>query len=472
MNTCQAHPAFRRYDLRGRAGSEASELSPAFAGALAAAIACELGEQRSQRFYVGRDERLSSPTLAAALIQGLVANGCQVVDLGAVPTPIVNFAIQNDPNPAGGAMVTASHNPPTDNGFKLYFGRQVASPEQLINLAELVDSGHDEAVAETGHLQCANSGEAYLEAMVAELTGERALRPRKIVIDTANAVASPIARTLFERLGMQVSVLNSEVNGHFPGHPPNPADPANLAQLQRAVVEQQAELGLAFDGDADRLVAISGDGAIVWPDRLLMLFAQQLLAQSPDSTVVYDIKCSHQLPQLVTAAGGKPLLCQTGHAFIRRALRDSDAALAGEFSGHFFFPDRWYPFDDGLYAGARLLQLLDRRDCSLAAAVAALPQSVSSDELLVPVADHEKFSLIETFIARANFPSAKINLLDGLRADFACGWGLVRASNTGPALTLRFEANTVAQLKTIQTQFADQLRPLLTHIDEYLPLCH
>ena len=472
MNSNQPHPAFRRYDLRGRAGTAAGELSPAFATALAGAIAAELGEPRDRCFYLGRDQRLSSPALASALIEGLVAHGWQVVDLGAVPTPIVNFAIQNDPNAAAGAMVTASHNPPADNGFKLYFGHQVASPEQLQSLAERIAVDAPAPPRGAGHCQTAKTSDAYMAAMVAELTSTGPLQPRKLVIDTANAVAGPYAQALFERLGMQLTVLNGEVDGHFPGHPPNPADPANLVQLQRAVVEQGAELGLAFDGDADRLVAVSSDGAIVWPDRLLMLFAQQLLAERPASTVVYDIKCSHQLPQLVRAAGGEPLLCQTGHAFIRRALRASDAALAGEFSGHFFFPDRWYPFDDGLYAGARLLQLLDQRGCSLAAAVAALPQSISSDELLVPVADSEKFALMASFIGRAQFADARINLLDGLRADYAYGWGLVRASNTGPALTLRFEADSRSQLIAIQSQFADQLRPFLTHIDEYLPLCH
>lgn len=470
MTDAIRHPAFRRYDLRGRAGSGPEQLSSPFATALGQAVAIELGERRQQRFYLGRDQRLTSPALAAALAEGLVLSGCDVVDLGAVPTPMVNFAIHNDPDCAGGAMVTASHNPPSDNGFKLYFGQAVATAEQLQRLAQSVQSASF-SPARGGRLQRGEISARYLDSVVADLTDSAPLRPRQIVIDTANAVAAPFARQLFERLGMRVTVLNGEVDGHFPGHPPNPADPANLAQLRAAVVAERAELGLAFDGDADRLVAVCGEGNIVWPDRLLMLFAQQLLARQPGASVVYDIKCSQQLAALVAEAGGVAAQCQTGHAFVRRAVAQHQAALAGEFSGHFFFPDRWYPFDDGLYAGARLLQLLDQRGCSLQQAVAELPQSYSSDEILVPVADSEKFAVMQQFIAQARFDSAQINLLDGLRADFAHGWGLVRASNTGPALTLRFEAQTSAELNTIQQQFAQQLRPHLTHIDEYLPVC-
>jgi len=462
--------AFRRYDIRGSASGAQPALTAALAERLGSAIAGLLGAQRQQRYYVGRDQRLTSPALCEALVAGLVAGGCQVVELGAVPTPLVNFAIAGDPTAAGGAMVTASHNPPGDNGFKLYFGRQVASPEQLQALAARCQEHPVERGG--GSRDSAEVSARYLDAAIADLTAQRPLQPRTIVIDTANAVAGPIARDLFERLGMQVIAINSAIDGRFPGHHPNPSDADNLAQLQAAVVEHDAELGLAFDGDADRLVAVTGDGAIVWPDRLLMLFAEQLLRERPGAAVVYDIKCSYQLERLLRAAGAQPLLCRTGHAFVRRALADSGAALAGEFSGHFFFPDRWYPFDDGLYAAARLLQLLDERGCSLASAVATLPYSVASDEILVPVDDRDKFKLIEQFVATAQFDGATLNPLDGLRAEFAHGWGLVRASNTGPALTLRFEATDRDQLAAIQTRVADQLRPLIPTLDEYLPPCH
>ncbi len=474
MSDVDHSAVFRRYDIRGSASGAQPALTAALAQRLGGAIASLLGAQRQQRYYVGRDQRLTSPVLYEALVAGLVAGGCQVVELAAVPTPLVNFAIAGDPTAAGGAMVTASHNPPGDNGFKLYFGRQVASPEQLEALAALCQQrpAPDPEPTVGGSRSSAAVSAGYLDAAIADLTAQQPLRPRKIVIDTANAVAGPIALELFERLGMQVVAINSVVDGHFPGHHPNPSDANNLTQLQAAVVEHNAELGLAFDGDADRLVAVAGDGAIVWPDRLLMLFAEQLLGERPGAAVVYDIKCSYQLERLLRAAGAEPLLCRTGHAFIRRALADSGAALAGEFSGHFFFPDRWHPFDDGLYAGARLLQLLDQRGGSLASAVAALPHSVASDEILVPIDDRDKFRVIEQFIATAQFDGATLNPLDGLRAEFAHGWGLVRASNTGPALTLRFEATDREQLAAIQTQVADQLRPLIPTLDEYLPPCH
>lgn len=470
MSSAADSAVFRRYDIRGSASCAQSPLNIDFARRLGGAIAVLLSEQRSQPFYVGRDQRLSSPALHKALVEGLVVGGCRVVDLGALPTPLVNYAIAADDQPAGGAMVTASHNPPGDNGFKLYIGRQVASPEQLQSLAALCAAPC--AAAGGGSVELATISTEYLQAVLADLTANGPLRPRKLVIDTANAVAGPVALELFERLGMQVVAINSVVDGHFPGHHPNPSDPANLTQLQAAVIEHRAELGLAFDGDADRLVAVCGEGAIVWPDRLLMLFAQQLLAEQPGAAVVYDIKCSYQLERLLREAGAEPLLCRTGHAFIRRALAESGAALAGEFSGHFFFPDRWHPFDDGLYAGARLLQLLDELGCSLTEAVAALPHSVASDEILVPVADSEKFGLIDRFIATAQFDGATLNPLDGLRVEFADRWGLARASNTGPALTLRFEAVDRSQLAAIQNQFAAQLRPLIANLDEYLPPCH
>ena len=465
---------FRDYDIRGLADSE---ITPQFAKSLGLALGALIRDTpiepltantRQHSVYVGRDARLSSTRLATALKEGLIACGCNVIDLGEITTPSLNFAVHHGNQSGNGIMVTASHNPATYNGFKIILQHQVISGETLQQLIpmmrdEKLDS--DTPTKSAGSLIEADIVSQYLDHIV-EIS--KLQKSFKLVIDGANSVPGPIATQLFDRLGCLAFPLYCDIDGSFPNHPPNPADEKNLADLQRHVIEHQAELGLAFDGDGDRVVVISGRGKIVWPDQLMMIFARDVLARQPGADIVFDVKSSSRLADIIRQHGGNPVMCKTGHAHVRKQVHDNNSPLGGEFSGHIFFNDRWLGFDDGLYAAVRLLEILCERQQTLDQVIDELETSVSTAEILLPIDENEKFELMKTLAAGCQFPQAHVICLDGLRVEYSTAWGLIRASNTSANLTLRFEADDEDAMAEVKAVFRKELSPFINNIKEYI----
>ncbi|MBS0566223.1 MAG: phosphomannomutase/phosphoglucomutase [Proteobacteria bacterium] len=441
---------FRAYDIRGVLGKT---LNVDVARLIGRAIGSEMASRGLSTIAVGRDGRLSGPSLAAALIEGLRATGVNVTDIGAAPTPVLYFATHHL-NLGSGVMVTGSHNPPDYNGFKIVLGGETLAEDAIQKLCQrIVDR---DFASGTGLLEKRDLSADYIERIAGDV---RLHRPVKVVIDCGNGIPGAIAPQLFERLGADVIPLFCEVDGNFPNHHPDPSDLHNLEDLILTVKQVKADLGIAFDGDGDRLGVVIPSGEVIFPDRTLMLFAQDVLSRNPGATIIYDVKCTGKLAPVIEAAGGAPLMWRTGHSLIKGKMRETGAALAGEMSGHFFFKERWYGFDDGLYAGARLLEILsgDARQRLPQAVFESLPNSVSTPELKIELAEGEHYKFIERFKQEAKFEGAAINTLDGLRADWPDGWGLVRASNTTPVLVLRFDAESMDVLKRVQNLFRAQL---------------
>jgi phosphomannomutase/phosphoglucomutase len=437
---------FKAYDIRGIVGKT---LTPAIVERIGQAIGSEALARGQNTLVIGRDGRLSGPELAAALARGLNAAGCDVIDIGRVPTPVVYFATFHL-GTASGVAITGSHNPPDYNGLKMVIGGETLSGEAIQGLRERIlnhdlSSGH-------GKLVQADVNEAYLARIVSDVRLARKLR---VAVDCGNGVAGELAPQLLKRLGCDVTELYCEVDGTFPNHHPDPAHPENLADLITTVRRGGYDAGLAFDGDGDRLGVVSPDGTIVWPDRQLILYARDVLARNPGAEIIYDVKCSRTVGEAIRQAGGKPTMWKTGHSFIKKKLKETGAALAGEMSGHVFFKDRWYGFDDGLYTAARLLELLARDTRAPQEIFASLPNTVNTPELHLQLAEGEHYALIRELVAAASFPAATVTTIDGLRADFSDGFGLVRASNTTPVLVFRFEADNTPALQRIQKQFRE-----------------
>ncbi len=403
---------------------------------------------------VGRDGRLSGPELVAGLCSGLRAAGIDVLDVGAVPTPVVYYATFHF-NTGCGVVVTGSHNPPDYNGFKVVVGGETLSEGALQDLYRRIASGALPSDGQ-GSLREVDVAPDYTERVVSDVLAERRL---KIVVDAGNGIAGTIAPALLEGVGCDVIPLYCEVDGSFPNHHPDPSVLANLQDLIVSVQKTGADLGIAFDGDGDRLGVVSRSGEVIYPDRVLMLFARDVLSRQPGATVIYDVKCTSHLKGQILDAGGSPLMWRTGHSLIKAKMRETGAELAGEMSGHFFFKERWYGFDDGVYAAARLLEILagDLQGRTPEEIFATLPQSVSTPELKVEMAEGEHYQFMDKFREQANFEDATLTTIDGVRADWSDGWGLVRASNTTPVLVLRFEGNDTAALKRIQELFRKQL---------------
>lgn len=443
-DTCPAS-VFRDYDIRGAAGSE---ISPIFAGDLGRALGALVGERGGGRVAVARDGRISSPELCAALVEGLLASGADVVDIGLVPTPVLCFAAARLPDITATAMVTASHNPAGDNGFKLALGGEPVHGAALLELRRRMLAR--EWPQGAGQRLAQDVREDYQQAVVGDLPIRLT---RKVVVDCGNGAASEIAPRLLEALGCVPIPLYCEIDGTFPNHPPDPVCAANLQDLRKAVTATGADLGIALDGDGDRLVAVSGSGRIVWPDELMLIFARDILPAHPGADIVFDVKSTRRLGTLISSYGGRPVMYRTGHSHIRNKTAELGAPLGGEFSGHIFFRDRWLGCDDALYAAARLLEILERREQSLDEVLATLEPTVATDELRLPVPERDKFALVERARTAAHFEDARIVDLDGLRVEFASGWGLLRASNTEPAITFRFEADDRAQLDAIRARF-------------------
>jgi len=437
---------FRAYDIRGIAGHT---LTPEVVRAIGRA----LGSMAPQ-FAVGRDGRHSGPALAEALAQGMSASGAAVIDLGMAPTPVTYFAAHH--LGCGSCVsVTGSHNPPDYNGLKMVVEGHTLSGDEIQDLRRRIERG--EFRSGTGERRRADILDAYVERIAGDV---KLARPMRIAVDCGNGVAGMIAPRLFRRLGCEVEELFCGVDGSFPNHHPDPSRPENLADLIRTLRAGNAEIGLAFDGDGDRLGVVTKDGEIIFPDRQLMLFAADVLSRNPGAQIIYDVKSTRLLAPWIERHGGRPLIWKTGHSLIKAKLRETGAPLAGEMSGHTFFQERWYGFDDAMYAGARLLEILSR-SADAGAALKQLPNAPSTPELNWKLAEGEPHALVARLQASRPFPRAKSVLtIDGVRAEYADGFGLARASNTTPVIVLRFEAETAAGLERIQKEFRAALQPL------------
>jgi phosphomannomutase / phosphoglucomutase len=441
--------AFRTYDIRGIVGKALTDESVYLIGK---AIGSLLHDQGENQIAVGRDGRISSPALSKALFAGIQSSGCNVIDIGMVPTPLLYYATHIFDKHSG-VMLTGSHNPSEYNGLKIVVQGTTLSEEGIKNLYHRIiekrlHDGH-------GSRKERNVQEHYIANVSHNVHLARSL---SIVIDAGNGATGEIAPKLFRALGCEVHELFCEVDGRFPHHHPDPSQDENLQDLIREVREKRADIGLAFDGDGDRLGVVTSQGKIISPDRLLMLFSKALLAERPKAKIIFDVKCTDNLAKLILSLGGEPIMWKTGHSLIKAKLAETQAQLAGEVSGHIFFKDRWYGFDDALYASARLLEILAHEYEDSDKLFSEIPNSVITPELKVPVHEDEKYKLMQQLIDQANFTDAKeINKIDGLRVSFADGWGLVRPSNTTPNLILRFEAKNESTLKNIQSQFREWL---------------
>ncbi|MCK9285155.1 MAG: phosphomannomutase/phosphoglucomutase [Rhodocyclaceae bacterium] len=440
---------FKAYDIRGIVDTT---LTVPTVEAIGAALGSEARARGLDTLCVGRDGRLSGPALAAALARGLNGAGIDVIDIGCVPTPVTYFAA-HQLDTGSCVSVTGSHNPPDYNGLKMVLGGQTLYGELIQSLRRRIERG--DLVSGAGKVRHADVKEAYLQRIVGDV---KLSRPMKIVVDCGNGVAGGFAPELFRRMGCEVIELFCEVDGTFPNHHPDPSKPENLQDVVRALRETDAELGLAFDGDGDRLGVVTKDGEIVYPDRQLMLFAADVLSRNPGAQIIYDVKCSRWVAESVRFQGGVPLMWNTGHALIKTKLKATGAPLAGEMSGHMFFKERWYGFDDGLYAGARLLEIVSRwKDANWP--LKNLPNALSTPELNLKMKEGEPHRLIETLQKSGRFPTAReLFTLDGVRAEYADGFGLARASNTTPVVVLRFEADTPAALERIRGEFRAALQ--------------
>ncbi|MCB1675021.1 MAG: phosphomannomutase/phosphoglucomutase, partial [Halioglobus sp.] len=378
-------------------------------------------------------------------------SGRDVIDIGLVPTPLLYFATRHL-DCRSGVMITGSHNPAEHNGFKIVLQQKTIAAGGIQQVRDRVVEG----AFSKGNGRMIR--EEIIEAYIDEVCQDIAIAvPLKIVIDAGNGATSDIAPRLFEDLGCEVVPLYCEIDGHFPNHSPDTSDEGNLDDLVQAVRRENADLGVAFDGDGDRLAVVTASGEIVRSDILLMIYAQDVVSRNPGADVVFDVKCSRNLTQLITRHGGRPVLWKTGHAFMKEKMAETGALLGGEFSGHMFFGERWYGFDDGMYAAARLAEILSTHGGSLDEAIAAFPATVNTPEILIPVPDEDKFDLMAKIVGSADFATGKVNTMDGIRVDFSDGWGLVRASNTTPALTARFEADTREALEAIMAEFRAQI---------------
>ncbi|CDG81447.1 phosphomannomutase/phosphoglucomutase [Janthinobacterium agaricidamnosum] len=451
---------FKAYDIRGIIGNTLDAGVARLIGRAFGRAALAKGEKK---VVIGRDGRLSGPELAAALAQGLQAAGVDVIDLGVVATPMVYFGT-NVLDTRSGIMVTGSHNPPDYNGFKMVLAGEAIHGEAILALYQsIIDQDGDSGVP-AGHYATHDIRAAYLQRIIGDI---RLARPIKIAVDCGNGVAGAFAGDLFRGLGCDVTELFCEVDGTFPNHHPDPAHPENLQDLIRCLQHGDAEIGIAFDGDGDRLGVVTKDGQIIYPDRQMMLFAADVLARHPGEQILYDVKCTRHLAPWISRHGGRPLMYKTGHSLVKAKLRETGAPLGGEMSGHIFFKDRWYGFDDGLYAGARLLEILTRVG-DPSALLNALPQSDSTPELHLELKEGENVIVMEQLRRDAVFPgNRQIITIDGLRVEYDDGFGLARSSNTTPVIVMRFEAETPAALARIQGQFKSVI--LAARPDAVLP---
>ena len=448
--TSIAPEIFKAYDIRGIVDKT---LTVEGAEAIGRGLATIAGRKGVRKFVVGRDGRLSGPKLVQALTRGLTAGGMDVVDIGVVATPMVYFATHLF-STGSGVMVTGSHNPPEYNGLKMMVAGETLAAESIQDLRRVVEKGDFSKGA--GKVEQADVSAPYLDRIASDV---KLARPMTVAIDCGNGSPGAIAPKLFRRLGCEVIELFCEVDGNFPNHHPDPSKPENLKDLISELARTDAEVGLAFDGDGDRLGVVTKNGRIIYPDRQLMLFAAEVLSRNPVAEIIYDVKCTRNMAPWIEKHGGRPLMWKTGHSLMKAKLKESGAPLAGEMSGHLFFKDRWYGFDDGLYSGARMLELLSRAP-NATAVLEGLPDSISTPELNIALpAEGENHKLIAELQKSARFEgSTSVNTIDGLRVEYPDGFGLMRASNTTPVIVLRFEGDSDTALERIQREFMAVLK--------------
>jgi phosphomannomutase/phosphoglucomutase len=451
---------FKAYDIRGVIGSTLDEGIARKIGQAFGAAALAKGERK---VVIGRDGRLSGPGLAKALAEGLQAAGVDVIDLGMVATPMVYFGT-NVLDAHSGIMVTGSHNPPDYNGFKMVLAGEAIYGDAIQGLYGAIERDDFTPAASAGAYSTHDIRDAYIQRIAGDV---KIARPIKIAVDAGNGVAGAFAGDLFRAMGCEVIEMFCEVDGHFPNHHPDPAHPENLQDLIEKLKTSDAELGLAFDGDGDRLGVVTKDGQIIFPDRQMMLFAADVLSRNPGAEILYDVKCTRHLGPWIAEHGGRPLMWKTGHSLVKAKLKETGAPLGGEMSGHIFWKDRWFGFDDGLYTGARLLEILTR-EADPSALLNGLPQASSTPELHLHLQEGENFELIDKLRANAEFPGAeRVVDIDGLRVEYADGFGLARGSNTTPVVVLRFEGENPEALDRIQKEFARVI--LAAKPDAHLP---
>jgi len=447
---------FRANDIRGVAYKDLTE---EVVIKLGKSLGSEALERGVKDFVIGRDGRLSSPDMYEWLSGGVLSTGCNVINIGIVTSPMFyhsTFVLES----ASGVVITGSHNPGEYNGFKVVFNNQSTSSEEIVSLKKRI-LNNDFKMGE-GLCRDEDIKESYINEIISSVKLNKQLN---ISIDCGNGSAGIIAKEVYERLGCNVRELYGDIDGQFPNHHPDPSKVENMLDLIKDVEENQSCVGLAFDGDADRLGVISPKGEIIYPDRQMILFANQVINESSAAKIVFDVKCSKLLPDEILKLGGEPLICKTGHTFIKQKIRETNAQLGGEMSGHIFFNDRWKGFDDGIYAGARMLEIIASEDTK--DIFSELPNMVSTPELNVPTSDEEKFYLVEEFIKKTDFSNAKIIDIDGIRVEYEKGWGLLRASNTSPVLVLRFEAETEDDLNHIKTIFYENLKRIEPDIENF-----
>ena len=444
MPTLPAPEIFKAYDIRGIVDRT---LTVEAVEAIGQAIGSEAQGRGKHAVCIGRDGRLSGPALAQALARGLQTSGVDVIDIGRVTTPILYFATHHLGS-GSGVMVTGSHNPPDYNGLKMVLAGETLSGNDIQNLRRRLETGDLKRGA--GSMRSQDVGNAYLERVTGDIKLKRTMR---IAVDCGNGIPGAFAPALYRKLGCEVEELFCEVDGTFPNHHPDPSQPENLKDLIAALEKGNAEIGLAFDGDGDRLGVVTKAGKVIFPDRQLMLFAADVLKRNPGAEILFDVKCTRNLAPWIRKHGGRPTMWKTGHSLIKAKMKETGARLAGEMSGHIFFKERWYGFDDGLYAGARLLEFLSSVP-DISAALDELPDSLNTPELQIKLKEGENYALIEKLQKTARFPDAReVITIDGLRVEYADGFGLARSSNTTPVVVLRFEADDEAALKRIQADF-------------------
>lgn len=439
---------FRAYDIRGVVGDTLTNETAYWIGR---AVGSESMAQGEPNVSVGRDGRLSGPELVQHLIQGLVDSGCSVSDVGMVPTPVLYYAA-NVLAGKSGVMLTGSHNPPDYNGFKIVIAGDTLANEQIQALRQRIET--NDLTEGVGQAEQVDVLDSYFKRVRDDIA---LAKPLRVVVDCGNGVAGVIAPQLIEALGCKVIPLFCDVDGNFPNHHPDPGKLENLEDLIAKVKSENADLGLAFDGDGDRVGVVTNAGTVIYPDRLLMLFAKDVVSRNPGADIIFDVKCTRRLTPLISGYGGRPVMWKTGHSLIKKKMKETGALLAGEMSGHVFFKERWYGFDDGIYSAVRLLEILSQDKRNAEQVFAAFPNDISTPEINIKVTEESKFTIIEALHRDAHWGEANITTLDGVRVDYPKGWGLVRASNTTPVLVLRFEAETEQELKRIQEVFRAQL---------------
>ena len=450
---------FKAYDIRGIYGKE---LTLDAIGLIAKSIS-NLYPNDNDTIVIGRDGRNSSSEISKALIDSFLKNGKNVIDIGEVPTPLLYFAV-NHLSLNSGIIITGSHNPKEYNGLKMIMDGHTLSGEEITRIYDdIIDGAFSNLNLLNTSYKNLNICDEYIKQVHRNISIKKKL---KIAVDAGNGVAGPIAVEIYRKLGLELIELYCSVDGDFPNHHPNPSDPKNLIDLINEVKKSKCDLGIAFDGDGDRCLILDNKGNIVWPDRQMMIFSKDILSQNQNAKVIYDVKSSRFLANVIKDSGGEPIMCRTGHSYIKKMMRETNAILAGEMSGHVFFNDKWYGFDDGIYCGARMIEIVSNQSIESSEIFADLPNSFSTPEINIPVdKDGIQHDFMEKFKSSAIFEDAEISTIDGLRVDYDDGWGLLRASNTTSCLVMRFEAESKGRLLEIKNSFISQIRKIDSRLE-------